>query len=95
MIWRDIVWREILRLSDGAFGQPEIPSGLQFGLFEGNMGSDGGGREVRSIDVSNFSAKKMLDILSFCSIPPATYQVELHPYLQWDTIDTLEKRASY
>ena len=50
--------------------------------------------KVRSIGVSNFSAKKVLDILSFCSIPPATNQVELHPYLQqWDTIDTLEKRG--
>ena len=50
--------------------------------------------KVRSIGVSNFSAKKVLDILSFCSIPPAMNQVELHPYLQqWDTIETLEKKG--
>ena len=50
--------------------------------------------KVRSIGVSNFSTKKVEELLSFCSIPPAMNQVELHPYLQqWDTIETLEKKG--
>ena len=50
--------------------------------------------KVRSIGVSNFSAKKVNDLLSFCSIPPAMDQVELHPYLQqWETKEALDKRG--
>ena len=50
--------------------------------------------KLRSIGVSNFSTKKVEELLSFCSIPPAMNQVELHPYLQqWDTIETLEKKG--
>ena len=50
--------------------------------------------KVRSIGVSNFSAKKVNDLLSFCSIPPAMDQVELHPYLQqWETMEALDKHG--
>lgn len=34
-----------------------------------------------SIGVSNFSVKKLQDLLGNCQIPPAVNQVELHPYL--------------
>ena len=40
---------------------------------------------LRSIGVSNFSGKRIQDMLSFCTIKPAVNQVELHPYLQqWE-----------
>ena len=46
--------------------------------------------KVRSIGISNFSTKKVLDLLRFCQIKPVMNQVELHPYLQqWETIKTL------
>jgi alcohol dehydrogenase (NADP+) len=35
---------------------------------------------VRSIGVSNFSAKKLGDILSYCTVKPSVCQVEVHPY---------------
>ena len=35
---------------------------------------------VRSIGLSNFSAKKIDAVLSYASIPPAVNQVEVHPY---------------
>ncbi|KAL7559883.1 hypothetical protein ACA910_005380 [Epithemia clementina (nom. ined.)] len=37
---------------------------------------------VRSIGVSNFSPKKLHELLGQCRIPPAVNQVECHPYLQ-------------
>jgi diketogulonate reductase-like aldo/keto reductase len=44
---------------------------------------------VKSIGVSNFSIKKLKDILSYATIPPVVCQVECHPYhrnealIQW------------
>lgn len=35
---------------------------------------------VKSIGVSNFTAPMIIDLLSYAKIPPATNQVELHPY---------------
>lgn len=35
---------------------------------------------ARAIGVSNFSCKKLQDLLSFARIPPAANQVEVHPY---------------
>ena len=47
--------------------------------------------KVRSIGVANFSSKKVNDVLSFCTIPPAMDQVEMHPYLQqWETKEALD-----
>jgi len=37
---------------------------------------------VKNIGVSNFSKKKLQEILANCRIKPAVNQVELHPYLQ-------------
>ncbi len=37
---------------------------------------------VKNIGVSNFSIKKMQNIMSFARIMPAVNQVEMHPYLQ-------------
>lgn len=36
----------------------------------------------RSIGVSNFSARKLADLLARCEIRPAMNQIELHPFLQ-------------
>jgi len=37
---------------------------------------------VKDIGVSNFSVKKLKDLLASCKIKPAVNQVERHPYLQ-------------
>ncbi|KAJ7874823.1 NADP-dependent oxidoreductase domain-containing protein [Mycena olivaceomarginata] len=42
--------------------------------------------KVRSIGVSNFSIKTLEELLSQCSIVPATNQVELHPCLPQDDL---------
>ncbi|NQZ65129.1 aldo/keto reductase [Crocosphaera sp.] len=41
---------------------------------------------VKNIGVSNFSIKKIDNIISNCSIKPAMNQVECHPYLQQDEL---------
>jgi len=35
----------------------------------------------RSIGVSNFSVQQLEEIFSFCKVPPAANQIELHPYM--------------
>ena len=51
---------------------------------------------LHSIGVSNFSGKRIRDLLSFCSIKPAVNQVELHPYLQqWETKKLCEDNGIY
>lgn len=41
--------------------------------------------KARAIGVSNCNIRRLKEILSFASIPPAANQVELHPYLaQWE-----------
>ena len=37
---------------------------------------------VKSIGISNFSVKKVEDLLQYAKIPPAVNQVELHPYFR-------------
>lgn len=37
---------------------------------------------TKHIGVSNFSKKKLIDLLSKCKIKPEVNQIELHPYLQ-------------
>ena len=39
-------------------------------------------RLTRHIGVSNFSVKKIKDLLGYCSIRPEVNQIELHPFLQ-------------
>jgi len=41
---------------------------------------------VRSIGVSNFSSKKLQDILSYCTVKPSVCQVEVHPYHRNDEL---------
>ena len=49
---------------------------------------------VHSIGVSNFSTKKLADLLSFCTIKPAMDQVELHPHLQqWELLEYCKKNG--
>ncbi|BDA44611.1 Aldo-keto reductase family 4 member C10 [Coccomyxa sp. Obi] len=37
---------------------------------------------TRSIGISNFSVKKIKDLLSYARIPPAVNQIEVHPYFR-------------
>ena len=39
-------------------------------------------RKARAIGVSNFSSKKLQDLIAVARVPPAVNQVELHPALQ-------------
>jgi len=41
---------------------------------------------VRSIGISNFSVKKIDQILTYAKIPPAVSQVEVHPYWRQDNM---------
>lgn len=51
---------------------------------------------MRSIGVSNFSSKKLGELLEFCKIKPAMNQVELHPHLQqWELIEYCKKNDIY
>jgi len=43
---------------------------------------------VKDIGVSNFSKKKLQDLIAEASIKPAVNQVELHPYLQCEELRT-------
>ncbi len=36
---------------------------------------------TRSIGVSNCGTQLLMDMLTYCEIPPAVNQIELHPYL--------------
>ncbi|KAF7543453.1 hypothetical protein G7Z17_g10721 [Cylindrodendrum hubeiense] len=46
---------------------------------------------ARSIGISNFQAQTIYDLLKYAKIPPATLQVELHPYLQQAELVRLAK----
>ncbi|MDJ0580270.1 aldo/keto reductase [Crocosphaera sp.] len=71
---------------------PEDASGLlslsEVPLIETWQGMEQAVNEglVKNIGVSNFSIKKIDNILSSCSIKPAMNQVECHPYLQQDEL---------
>ena len=41
---------------------------------------------VHSIGVSNFSTKKVADIISYAQVPPSVVQVEIHPYWRQDDL---------
>ncbi|CAD7701569.1 unnamed protein product [Ostreobium quekettii] len=41
---------------------------------------------VRAIGVSNFSAKKLADVLGYARIKPSVCQVEIHPYFRNDAL---------
>lgn len=42
--------------------------------------------KVKNLGVSNFSIEQLQDILSCCEIKPVTNQIEVHPYLQNESI---------
>ena len=51
---------------------------------------------IRSIGISNFTMKRIRDVLSFCTIKPAVNQIELHPYLQqWETKKICDENGMY
>lgn len=49
---------------------------------------------VKHIGVSNFSVKKMKDLLTYARIKPAVNQIEVHPYFRNDyNIDWCRSQA--
>jgi alcohol dehydrogenase (NADP+) len=52
-----------------------------YATWEGMEGAVSAGL-ARHLGVSNFSAKKLRDLMERCKIPPEVNQVELHPLLQ-------------
>ncbi|MDJ0844673.1 aldo/keto reductase [Crocosphaera sp.] len=71
---------------------PEDASGLlslsEVPLIETWQGMEQAVKEglVKNIGVSNFSIKKLDDIITNCQIKPSMNQVECHPYLQQDEL---------
>ncbi|KAL2320062.1 hypothetical protein Fmac_029031 [Flemingia macrophylla] len=63
-------------MKNGQLTKPDIPSTWRAMEALHNSGS------ARAIGVSNFSAKKLQDLLNVAYVPPAVNQVELHPSLQ-------------
>ncbi|KAI5070047.1 hypothetical protein GOP47_0014390 [Adiantum capillus-veneris] len=49
---------------------------------------------VRAIGVSNFSSKKIMELLDFAEIPPAVNQVEMHPKWQQRLLRETCKKAN-
>ncbi|KAI5070048.1 hypothetical protein GOP47_0014391 [Adiantum capillus-veneris] len=49
---------------------------------------------VRAIGVSNFSSKKIMELLEFAEIPPAVNQVEMHPQWQQRLLRETCKKAN-
>ncbi|KAL4394661.1 hypothetical protein AHAS_Ahas02G0174300 [Arachis hypogaea] len=63
-------------IKNGVCTKPDIPSTWR--AMEELYNS----RKARAIGVSNFSVKKLQDLLEVAQVPPAVNQVELHPSLQ-------------
>ncbi|WVZ17012.1 hypothetical protein V8G54_009994 [Vigna mungo] len=63
-------------VKDGKLTKPDIPSTWRAMEALYNSG------KTRAIGVSNFSVKKLQDLLNVANVPPAVNQVELHPSLQ-------------
>jgi len=61
---------------NGQLTKPDIPSTWRAMEALYNSG------KARAIGVSNFSVKKLQDLLDVANVPPAVNQVELHPSLQ-------------
>ena len=49
--------------------------------------------QARAIGVSNFSTKKLQDLLAYAKVPPAVNQVECHPVWQQPALHNLCKSA--
>ncbi|XP_019448477.1 PREDICTED: aldo-keto reductase family 4 member C9-like isoform X2 [Lupinus angustifolius] len=63
-------------MKNGFLTKPDIPSTWRAMEALYNSG------KARAIGVSNFSVKKLQDLLDVAHVPPAVNQVELHPSLQ-------------
>jgi alcohol dehydrogenase (NADP+) len=63
-------------MKNGHLTKPDIPSTWK--AMETLYDSG----KARAIGVSNFSVKKLQDLLDVAHVPPAVNQVELHPSLQ-------------
>ncbi|KAK7350034.1 hypothetical protein VNO77_08072 [Canavalia gladiata] len=63
-------------MKNGRLTKPDIPSTWRAMEALYNSG------KARAIGVSNFSVKKLQDLLNVADVPPAVNQVELHPSLQ-------------
>nr|AFK39472.1 unknown [Lotus japonicus] len=62
-------------MKNGQLTKPDIPSTWRAMEALYNSG------KARAIGVSNFSVKKLQDLLEVANVPPAVNQVELHPSL--------------
>lgn len=65
------------------FINPDIPA--TWGAMEKLYDSG----KARAIGVSNFSSKKLEDLLSVARVPPAVDQVECHPVWQQEKLHSL------
>ncbi|MED6111533.1 NADPH-dependent aldo-keto reductase, chloroplastic [Stylosanthes scabra] len=63
-------------MKNGVFTKPDIPRTWRAMEKLYNSG------KARAIGVSNFTVKKLQDLLEVAQVPPAVNQVELHPSLQ-------------
>ncbi|XP_050113927.1 NADPH-dependent aldo-keto reductase, chloroplastic-like [Malus sylvestris] len=51
--------------------------------------------QARGVGVSNFSSKKLQDLLSYAKVPPAVNQVECHPIWQQPALYNLTSSLTY
>jgi len=72
-------------MKNGHLTKPDIPSTWKAMEELYNSG------KARAIGVSNFSVKKLQDLLDVARVPPAVNQVELHPQLQQPNLHTFCK----
>nr|AFK35539.1 unknown [Medicago truncatula] len=72
-------------IKNGHLTKPDIPSTWK--AMEALYDSG----KARAIGVSNFSVKKLQDLLDVGRVPPAVNQVELHPQLQQPNLHTFCK----
>ncbi|KAJ4819665.1 NAD(P)-linked oxidoreductase superfamily protein [Rhynchospora pubera] len=71
------------KISPENFVNPDIPA--TWGAMEKLYDSG----KARAIGVSNFSSKKLEDLLSVARVPPAVIQVECHPVWQQEKLHAL------
>ena len=64
--------------SDEYLSLSEVPTAETWSALEACVHAD----LTKHIGVSNFSVKKIKDLLKICKIRPAVNQIELHPFLQ-------------
>ncbi|GJN14592.1 hypothetical protein PR202_gb01437 [Eleusine coracana subsp. coracana] len=84
-----------VRSQKGATPNPENFLSLDIPATWGAMEKLYNSRKARAIGVSNFSSKKMEDLLAFANVPPAVNQVESHPTWQQMKLRELCQSKAY